>query len=434
MDGGERPTTYVGTRGGPVTRPANLAGSTWADWAAVRVELGVVDSWTPSGGEWDGGLWDKALWGQSYLTPNVWLDVTADVMSLDLDTGRNGVDDPGDVGSASVVLYDPEGDYSIAGVDRSAIGNLLRVSVDATNEPSSRITFHGKVTEASAVGDLSAASTTIRAIDLLGALLSTDDADGLDAQTVEERLNDLCGRASVPAELRDISPDTTTLLPVVMAGNRLDAARGAAASSVGGTLWATGDGVIRYRFGAFLVAPATAPRYLIGTAPGYTCPSALDLAEQGADVRNVYDWTNQDRETPLNAAATDADSVRRFGRSASVRTDLLNSDPAELRALVQAEIARTAWSPDRVDSCSIPIHDDATARLATVAIGDLIDFAYTGSAPWTARQLVGSYAHHISPDEWTVDIRAYPAIVVTQWDTAEWDIDTWSLGGDLATS
>ena len=49
-----------------------------------------MDSWTPSGGEWDGGVWDVALWGQSYLTPNTWVDVTADVMSIDLDTGRNG--------------------------------------------------------------------------------------------------------------------------------------------------------------------------------------------------------------------------------------------------------------------------------------------------------------------------------------------------------
>ena len=130
---------------------------------------------------------------------------------------------------------------------------------------------------------------------------------------------------------------------------------------------------------------------------------------------------------------SDLASIRRFGRSATVRTDLLNAQSAELSALVQAEIARTAWSPDRVETCSIPIHDDQSAAVVVAAIGELVQFDYTGSSPWSSKQLIGSYAHHISADAWTVDLHAYPAIVVTQWDLAQWDLDTWSLGGDLAT-
>ena len=136
---------------------------------------------------------------------------------------------------ASLVLYDPVGAYAIAGADRSAVGNLLRVTVDANAAGASRIAFHGKVTEASATGDLTAASTSLRAIDLLGALLSTDDADDLPAQSVTERLEMLCDLAGVPPGLGDIAADTTALLPVVQVGNRLDAARGAAAPSVGET-------------------------------------------------------------------------------------------------------------------------------------------------------------------------------------------------------
>ena len=86
-----------------------------------------------------------------------------------------------------------------------------------------------------------------------------------------------------------------------------------------------------------------------------------------------------------------------------------------------------------MDSCLVPIHDDASAGLATVGIGDLVDFAYTGSSPWTARQLAGSYADHIAPDAWTVDLKAYPAIVTTRWDLSLWDVDTWTLGADLST-
>jgi hypothetical protein len=322
------------------------------------------------------------------------------------------------------VLFDPVGAYAIAGTDRSAIGNLLRVTVEAG--PTSSSAFYGKVTDASAVGDLVAPATSAKAIDLLGAVVSTDDVDPLPAQGVTARIAALLDRAGVPAELRDLAQNGTALLAVDQAGNRLDAARGAAASSVGGTLFAGGDGVIRYRFGTFLVTPATPARFSIGTVAGAVCPSSLNLAEKGADVVNFYDWTTSDKA--LHAAASDAESIRRFGRSSSVRTDLLNSSSSDLSALVGAELARTAWQPERVDTCSIPVHDAASAALVTVALGDLVDFAYSGSSPWASRQLVGSYGHHITPDEWTVDLKAYPAIVGTQWDRAAWDVGTWSLG------
>ena len=415
-----------------MTRPAALAGAIWADVALVTVELGLVDSWTPNGSEWGGAEFDVGLWGESYLTPNRWVDITADVESLDLDTGRNGVDDPGEIATASVTLHDPLGAYAIAGTSKSAIGNLLRVSTTAIAAGQAARAFHGKVTEAGAVGDLVAPSTSIKAIDLLGAVVSTDDPDPLPAQSVTERLVEILDRAGVPAELRDLADDATALLALDKAENRLDAARDAISCSIGGTLWAAGDGTIRYQFGTFLVEPGTPAAYSIGTVPGAVCPSSLNLAEKGADVVNVYDWTTSDQDAPLNAAESDTDSIRRFGRSASVRTDLLNSDGDELAALVDATLARSAWSPERVDACSIPVHDDGSAALVVVQLRELVDFAYSGSAPWQARQLVGSYAHHITPDEWTIDIKCYPAIVSTQWDRAEWDVDNWSLGAILA--
>ena len=198
---------------------------------------------------------------------------------------------------------------------------------------------------------------------------------------------------------------------------------------MGGSLWAAGDGTITYRTGAFMYGAGTAPAYAIGTAPGYVCPETLNLAEKGADVVNVYDWTTSDRDAPLHAAAEDRGSVSRFGRSASVRTDLLNTDLAQLSALVTASLKRTAWAPERVDNCSVPVHDDASAALVLAAIGELVDFAYTGAAPWSSRQLVGGYAHHVTPDSWAINLRCYPALVASQWDISRWDVNAWSLGG-----
>ena len=411
-----------------MTRPPALEGSWWAEFALVTVSLGLVDSWTPTGGEWDGAQFDLGLWGESYLTPSRWVDVTPDVLSLDIDTGRNGIDDPGDVAATTLELFDPAGEYAIAGGGRYAIGNLLQVVTEWRAGGVSRSVFYGVVTEAIGNGDLAAPSTSLKVIDLLGFLVSTDDTDPLPAQSVTERIADLLERASVPAELRDLADDSTALLPVDKAGNRLDAARGAAASSVGGSILALGDGTIRYRFGAFMYEPQRPIALEVGTVAGAVCPTQLDLSERGDDVRNIYDWSNSNRDNPLRATATDPESVRRFGRHSSVRTDLLNSDLDQLRALVDEEIARTAWSPERVDGCSITVADDASAAAAILEVGDLISFAYSGSAPWSNRQLLGGYAHHITPEEWTVDLRAYPAVIASQWDAATFDTDTWSLG------
>ena len=414
-------------------RPPDLAGSLWADFARVQVMLGDVDSWDPTGSQWDGAEFDQGLWGEGYLTPASWLDVTRDVMSLDVDTGRNGIDDPGDVGTASLTLYDPTGAYAIAGAEKSAIGNLLTVRVEHVASGSSRMVFYGRVTDATAVGDLGAPTTALKAVDLVGALLATDDTTGLAAQGVSDRITDLLARSGLPGELRDIADDPTKLLAVDQPGSRLDAARGAAASSVGGSIWATGAGTITYRFGTFEIDPSQPADYAIGTRAGFVCPAALDLTEKGSDVLNVYDWTTSDRDTPLNATATDSASVRRFGRGASVRTDLLNADATELANLVNEEIARTAWAPERVDNCEIAVGDDASAALVLAQIGELVDLAYTGSAPWTARQLIGSYAHHVSPDGWTIDLKCFPATIGSKWDVAAWDVDSWAyLGPTLA--
>jgi hypothetical protein len=118
--------------------------------------------------------------------------------------------------------------------------------------------------------------------------------------------------------------------------------------------------------------------------------------------------------------------VRRFGRSASVRTDVLNVRQVELDALVTGELKRTANPAEGIDNCEVPVHDDATAELVLVQIGELVDVSYTGSAPWAGPYLVGGYAHHISPDEWTVHLKAYPATISATWGRAVWGVSEWA--------
>jgi hypothetical protein len=407
-------------------REGSLAASVWAPWAELVVELGGVGTWEPSGPVWGRGQWGVDLWGSGYLSAD-FRNVTADVVSLDLDTGRNGIDDPGDVGTANMVLFDPDGAHGIAG-EKELLGNLLRVQVLHELTGARRSIFYGKVIEARADESLAAPTISIRAVDLLGSVLSTDDATGCAAQSVRERLDDLLDRAAFPENMRVFDPDATRLLAVDKAGNRIDAARGAVSSSIGGTLFAAGDGTIRYEHGTTNIPPDAEPRYRVGTVAGAVCPTALALGEQIARVVNFYDWSNanQDEAQRLRAIESEPGSMHHYGRNSSVRTDLLNATAPELDELVHATLTRTAWAGECVEAVSFVVHDDASAELVLADIGELVEFTYTGADPWSSLQIIGRYSHHISPDEWTIDLGAYPPAVGALWGIGRWGVSAWA--------
>jgi hypothetical protein len=371
-----------------------------------------------------GGRWGVDHWGSQYLTPSEWLDVTGDVLSLDTDTGRNGLDDPGEVGTASLTLDDRTGTHGIAG-KKGWVGALLRVTTKHVASGARNVTFLGKVTEDHAEESLVNPAISISAVDLLGSVLSTDDTEPLPAQSVRERLDALLDRAGFPGNKRVLDDDVVALLAVDKAGSRIDAARGAASSSTGGTLFARADTIV-YRHGAANLDPDAVPRFSIGTVEGAVCPGSLKLAEQISKVLNVYVWANGTDDTALTASASNADSIHAHGRMASVRTDVLNARVDELDELVRAELARTAWPDDAVDGCEIPVHDHASAELVLAQLGDLCTFQYSGSDPWSSYQVVGSIAHHIAPDAWTIDLKAFAPEIGSLWGVAKWGISAWS--------
>jgi hypothetical protein len=407
-----------------VTRPAALAASWWSEYAELVVELGEVGSWTPSGPAWGVGAWGVDEWGSGYLSAS-FRDVTASVLSFDSDTGRNGVSDPGEIGTASVTLYDPTGELGLAG-GKERVGNLLRAQVKPAGGAEWRGIFYGKVTDAKADESLSAPTLALRAVDMLGSVLASDDTEALPAQSVWERLDALLNRAGFPETMRALDPDPTRLLAVDKPGHRLDAARGAVSSAIGGTLFAVGDGSIRYEHGATNIEPGTAPDYEIGTVEGAVCPSALTLGEASDRILNVYDWMTQDRDAPVSSTLSEPGSMHRYGRQASVRTDLLNATEPELDALVRSELSRTAWDAEAVEACEITVADDASAELVLAQIGELVEFTYSGADPWQALQVIGRYAHHVSADSWTIELGAYPPIVGALWGVGRWGVSTWA--------
>jgi hypothetical protein len=348
-------------------------------------------------------------------------------LSFDTDTGRSGIFDPGDVGQASLVLFDPEGAFGIAGT-RVATGSLLRAFAQAGGIE--RPAFFGKVTTAKAIGDLVAPTVSVSAIDALGTALGVDLPIPLPAQSVAERLHFLLDRVSWPAHLRDIEEDATALLEVEDAKNLLDSAR-LAVESAGGTLWATGAGVITYRDRSFgVIAPVV--ELEIGTQGGdVAAPSQCELDEDMSRLANIVNLaTAADDPEKLHATVADPRSIARFGPVTLAKSDLVTAEQADLNAVAARLLAAGADPLERVDPLALEVHDEITARAVLLGIGSLVHVTYTGADSWERYLMLGGIGHKVSPDGWSIGLRCYDALSIgagsSKWGLGWWGVSVWA--------
>jgi hypothetical protein len=412
----------------------------WSQWVRLVVEVGNAPSWVPSGSLWGDAEWGVDVWGGLY--DPLWYDVSEWTEALDTDTGRNGALDPGDVGRATLVLYDPAGDFGLAG-DYLAIGALIRAS--ATNVASGESTglFFGAVVEATAAGDLDAPSVMLRCDDILGSALGDPDYAPLAASSTSGRIDQLLDRTSFPDTRRDIFPDGTGLAAVDKPGAfRLDHAR-AAIKAAGGTLWADGAGVIHSRTRDFVLPLDFEPAVRIGTtATDDVDPVALVLSEGREMV--VNDVFHQTADRSLQVHLADPTSRARYRLRSEVVTDLLNTFYGDLYDVALRRLDIASWPIARVDNCQVVIFTAGAAKVAGLGVGSLALMTYTGSDPWQRLQLVGGLAHSITPDEWITTVRAYDALIALDpdapaaWSLCRWGVATWEgppaadLIGDFA--
>jgi hypothetical protein len=397
----------------------------FAPWAWLRVELGTGVGWAPTGDTWGTALWGTATWGSGFEPE--WHDVTAATLSFDTDTGRSGIFDPGDVAQASLVLFDPEGSFGIAGT-RVATGSLLRAFAQAGADE--RPLFLGRVTAAKATGDLVTPTVSVSAIDSLGTALGLDLPIPLPAQTVTERLHYLLDRVSWPERFRDIEDDATALLEVEDAKNLLDSAR-LAAESAGGTLWATGAGVITYRDRNFgVVSPDVEME--IGTQGGdVAAPTQCELDEDMSRLANIVNLeTAADDPAKLHASIADPRSIARFGPVTLSKSDLVTAVQADLNAIAARLLAAGVDPIERVDPLALEVHDELTARAVLLGIGSLVHVTYTGADPWERYLMLGGIDHKVSPDGWSVGLRCYDALSIgagsSKWGLGWWGVSVWA--------
>jgi hypothetical protein len=374
----------------------------WADFATFRLELGVNVDWSGAGATWGVSKWGEGRWAGLY-EPDEWRNVTRLVQSFDYDTGRQGLLDPGDVGTATVTLFDPAGDLGLA-AGRS-VGALLRAWAETSS--GERLLFFGKVVESTYVADLAAPAITARAVDPLGIALDGDVLYALPPDTASTRLGRLLDDMLWPQYWRDIQDDGLPIVGVLQPGRRLDEAR-RGVESAGGTMWAEGT-TIRYRDRHVALTPDVPVAFYLTTdqPSAGASPSQLGYAESITDVNNGILLESDSGR--FRAEAVNASSVAHYGPRYYRRADLLTATQGDLDQLAARLLRLHAWPGERLDPLQVIVHDDRSAAAVLVTLGDLVDVHYTGSAPAHHRQIVGGVAHHVTPDEWAVVLRTFDA-------------------------
>lgn len=401
----------------------------WSAWANVEVQLGLGPSWEPD--PEDTALWDTAVWDVDRWTSIfgvIPFDVTAAVTSVSIDSGRQSLFDPGTSARATVVLFDPSGAFGLAS-NNSALGAVVFIRASSAGG-SQRSLFLGKVVAADGDESLLTPYVTLRADDALGIALAPDDIFSLPFQYASQRMNAILDRASWPPELRDIQPDLTFMAELDVAGSRLDAARNTAWDT-GGTLWATGDGVITYRNKTLSDVNPWPPRYVIGTDPGMVAPEGLRLSQAQAQVRNLISWSN--RAGTVKAEAADVLSRSRYGWANEVRQDVTLEIQSAITARVTERLDALAWPVSAVGDITVPVIDGGSGELVTAAIGDPVLLYYGGADRFTRLGIVAQVSHRVDPEGWSVRLSMFDAAYLAgpnaTWGNASWNLNTWGPAG-----
>lgn len=411
-------------------------------------EIGVGDSRQPSGqAVWNTSRWDTepARWAGTEPT---WLDVSCEVIALDVDIGRTRTVERFRTGTAEVTFRNVDGwaDLSSGVLDPAVLnvrpGRQIRFGVDI---PSGRVVlYRGYIDEAVPVYDpYSTDVVTCLCIDALGEVgrANLEPVTPVGAgETVNARIARILDRVAWPATYRSLNPSGTGLQASDLSGPVVDLL-GAAADSAGGSVFGDTLGRIAYRNRDWQTFPPTKP--VDGTIGNVgaadVCPAGWDLSWRRHDVAT---YARMGRPDGVFVARTDTAGVARVGYEPFVRQDLTPTLTSTLTTLADRMLrVRNVKHMPRVDA----VHLDAATDPGDGRVVDMMAAArpekpsrlrcrlrtHTGRDVFDAQMFVTGCRHTITDTgRWfatlSLDVAAPYVATGGRWDQASWDAATWA--------
>jgi len=339
------------------------------------------------------------------------VEITNLVTRLNIRRGRNRITSQFEPGTASVVLYDQNGDWNPTNPASAYYPNLVplrQIIIYATYATQNYFLFSGFITNYDTgfrQGNDELSTVTLKCVDafklLNGSGISSVAGSGV--QLSGARVNAILDEIEWPISLREIDTgDSTLQADPGTDRDALQALFNVEQSEFGG-IFLDGNGKINFVSRNNLIAAPAFPVYEFsdqGTDISYTnAVVALD------DTTLINDVTI----TRLNGTAQNAfdqDSINKFFLHSGKRSDLLIQTDAE--ALDQAQgILATRKDPEvRIDSIQLNLYDDFNPNkpLAGVNIELLDGITVTKTTPGftsvVQSSLVNAIHHDITRSSW----------------------------------
>jgi hypothetical protein len=340
------------------------------------------------------------------------VEITDLVTKTSIRRGRNRITSQFEFGSATVTLYDQNGDWNPmnpAGAYYPNLVPLRQIIIYATYNGSDYALFSGFITNYDTgfrQGNEDLSTVTLRCVDgfklLAGSAIST--VSGAPAgQLSGARVNALLDAIEWPVSLRNIDTgDSTLQADPGTSRNALEALKTVEDSEFGGIFVDVNGKVDFVSRNNLITTPATAVYTFSDTGSDISYTNAV----VAFDDTNLINDVTITREGGTAQNAYDQPSIDKFFLHSGTRTGILVQTDTE--ALNQAQgILATRKDPEvRVDSIQLNLYDDANPSkpLAGVDIelldGVLVTKTMPGSTSVTQPSLINAIHHDITKSSW----------------------------------
>lgn len=410
-------------------------------------------------------LWDASTWGTSTWDDYgpVYTDVTQWVRSVD--TNRNFSRDTNkyNASTATIVLGNEDGRFSPLNTSSpyrigasTAIGPMrpARIRMELASGPYAGWSFtvftgyvqawneHYPDTGSDAYVEVSLVGDEARIGNCIRNARTATGAGELPGSRVIRILDSVGWQNSAVLYNSEFALQATTL-----EGNAMDELQ-LVADSTGGAVWVDENGTFVYAdrmalldyarpFWAFVATPGT------GNAVGETVYSDITIGYDAELVKNVISYANVGGTTQT---VTSEPSRTLYGDRTQARADLIATTDAAANKAATKDLV-TFRNPElRVEGVSIAARaldstDDGVrwtgwpvllfSSLIHTGARVILDRRVTGNLPnaYERQVVVSGVSHHITPDDWRVDLEFQSASVIgafLMWDAGTWDDYQWT--------
>lgn len=352
---------------------------------------------------------------QLALSANAAVDITPLIVSVNIRRGRQRILNEFEAGTASVTIYDQNGDFNPSNVSSPYYGDLVplrKIQVSADYNGTEYILFTGFITKYDtgfSIGTDEVSKVTFRCVDALRLFTTAqiDTVTGSGVQLSGARVNAILDEIAYPSTLRDIDTGDSTLQADPGTSRKALDALTLVKKSELGELFLDAEGRVTFLSRSAVTTSLASPAYTFNdTGTGIAFQNAVVALDDSLVVNDV---------TVTRAGGTaqnvfDQDSIDKYFIHSGVRDGILVQTNTEALDMAQMLLSTRKETETRIDSIQLNLEDgDNVARVTAGLAIELMDCvevtkAMPGSTTITQTLLVQGLDHDINNRKFTTTV------------------------------